>query len=75
MHPLSIHFCHPTFVFRLLFHVFLPRHLTHSSSHRYGMSYLLERTTYTPFEIYNDAGRRGRVGENCREIFSDCNDV
>ncbi|XP_047485665.1 uncharacterized protein LOC125036836 [Penaeus chinensis] len=41
----------------------------------YGMSYLLERTTYTPFEIYNDAGRRGRVGENCKEIFSDCNDI
>lgn len=41
----------------------------------YGMSYLLERSTYTPFEIYNDAGRRGRIGENCQEIFSDCNDL
>ncbi|XP_071521857.1 uncharacterized protein [Panulirus ornatus] len=39
----------------------------------YGMSYVLERSTYTPFEIYNDAGRRGRVGENCQEIFSECN--
>ncbi|XP_053649424.1 uncharacterized protein [Cherax quadricarinatus] len=39
----------------------------------YGMSYILERSTYTPFEIYNDAGRRGRVGENCQEIFNECN--
>ncbi|XP_045585200.1 uncharacterized protein [Procambarus clarkii] len=40
----------------------------------YGVSYFLERSTYTPFEIYNDAGRRGRVGENCQEIFNECND-
>lgn len=41
----------------------------------YGMSYLLERTTYTPFEIFNDAGRRGRVGENCKAVFNECNQV
>ncbi|KAK8381527.1 hypothetical protein O3P69_018544 [Scylla paramamosain] len=41
----------------------------------YGMSYLLERGTYTPFEIFNDAGRRGRVGENCKMVFSECNQV
>ncbi|XP_050709352.1 uncharacterized protein LOC126994139 isoform X2 [Eriocheir sinensis] len=41
----------------------------------YGMSYLLERSTYTPFEIFNDAGRRGRVGENCKAVFSECNHV
>ncbi|XP_064103094.1 uncharacterized protein LOC135213120 isoform X1 [Macrobrachium nipponense] len=41
----------------------------------YGLSYVLERSTYTPFEIYNDAGRRGRIGENCVEIYSECNEV
>ncbi|KAG7155413.1 putative DM4/DM12 family-like protein 32 [Homarus americanus] len=41
----------------------------------YGMSFILERSTYTPFEIYNDAGRRGRVGESCQEIYNECNDV
>jgi len=41
----------------------------------YGMSYLLEHQTYTPFEIFNDAGRRGRVGETCDEIFAECNEL
>lgn len=41
----------------------------------YAMSYGLEHTTYTPFEIFNDAGRRGRVGEECHKIFSECNEV
>ncbi|XP_066939170.1 uncharacterized protein [Macrobrachium rosenbergii] len=41
----------------------------------YGLSYVLERTTYTPFEIYNDAGRRGRIGESCIEIFNECNEA
>lgn len=41
----------------------------------YGMCYMLERTTYTPFEIYCDAGRRGRVGEDCSQIFADCNEI
>lgn len=41
----------------------------------YGISYALERSTYTPFEIFNDAGRRGRIGEKCMEIFSECNSV
>ncbi|XP_068232889.1 uncharacterized protein [Palaemon carinicauda] len=40
----------------------------------YGLSYALERSTYTPFEIYNDAGRRGRIGENCVEIYNECNE-
>ncbi|KAK3858478.1 hypothetical protein Pcinc_010568 [Petrolisthes cinctipes] len=41
----------------------------------YGLSYLLERSTYTPFEIYNDAGRRGRLGEDCYQTFNECNDI
>jgi len=41
----------------------------------YGMAYVLEHQTYTPFEIFNDAGRRGRVGEDCVEIFSECNEI
>jgi len=41
----------------------------------YGMSYLLEQQTYVPFEIYNDAGRRGRIGDDCYEIFSECNEI
>lgn len=41
----------------------------------YGLSYLLERSTYTPFEIYNDAGRRGRVGEDCFNMFPSCNEI
>ncbi|XP_076029154.1 uncharacterized protein LOC143018002 [Oratosquilla oratoria] len=40
----------------------------------YGVSYLLDHLTYTPFEIFIDAGRRGRLGENCIKVFS-CNDV
>ncbi|MPC29367.1 hypothetical protein E2C01_022597 [Portunus trituberculatus] len=50
-------------------------YLTRPHTCRYGMSYLLERTTYTPFEIFNDAGRRGRVGENCKTVFNECNQV
>ncbi|KAK7078043.1 hypothetical protein SK128_012029 [Halocaridina rubra] len=41
----------------------------------YLMSLLLEHSTFTPFEIYNDAGRRGRIGEDCYQIFSECNDA
>ncbi|XP_047740616.1 uncharacterized protein LOC108670794 isoform X2 [Hyalella azteca] len=41
----------------------------------YGMSYALERSTYTPFEIYNDAGRRGRIGEDCVLAYHDCNEL
>lgn len=41
----------------------------------YGMCYMMERTTYTPFEIYCDAGRRGRIGEDCSAIFTECNEI
>jgi len=38
----------------------------------YGISYLLERSTYIPFETYSDAGRKGRIGDDCVQSFREC---
>lgn len=42
---------------------------------RYATSFVLERTTGNTFESFYDAGRRGRSGENCRQIYLECNEV
>lgn len=41
----------------------------------YATSFVLERTTGNAFEAFYDAGRRGRSGENCRQIYLECNEV
>ncbi|XP_037033986.1 uncharacterized protein LOC119072786 isoform X2 [Bradysia coprophila] len=41
----------------------------------YATSFVLERTTGNSFEAFYDAGRRGRSGENCRQIYLECNEV
>jgi len=41
----------------------------------YATSFMLERTTGNSFEAFYDAGRRGRSGENCRQIYLECNEV
>lgn len=44
------------------------------SQNSYATSYVLERTTGSAFEKFYEAGRRGRSGENCREIYLECNE-
>lgn len=46
-----------------------------SMNFRYATSFMLERTTGNSFEAFYDAGRRGRSGENCRQIYLECNEV
>lgn len=41
----------------------------------YGVSYLLEKSTSTSFDMYEDAGHRGRVGEDCIQVYRDCNQI
>lgn len=38
----------------------------------YATSFVLERQTGSPFEKFYDAGRRGRQGEDCKEIYLEC---
>lgn len=45
------------------------------SRRRYATSFVLERTTGNSFEAFYDAGRRGRSGEDCRQIYLECNEV
>lgn len=40
----------------------------------YATSYVLERTTGTAFEKFYDAGRRGRKGEDCKEVYLECSE-
>lgn len=42
---------------------------------RYATSFVLERTTGSRFEGLYEAGRKGRSGENCRQIYLECNEV
>ncbi|XP_043498049.1 uncharacterized protein LOC122521404 isoform X3 [Polistes fuscatus] len=39
----------------------------------YATSYMLQRQSGVGFEALYDAGRRGRMGEDCRTLFMDCN--
>ncbi|XP_069690655.1 uncharacterized protein [Periplaneta americana] len=41
----------------------------------YATSFLLERTSSTPFDSFYEAGRRGRSGEDCRQLYLSCNEV
>lgn len=43
--------------------------------YRYATSFLLQRTGNAPFEVYYDAGRRGRSGDDCRQLYLACNEV
>lgn len=41
----------------------------------YSLGYVLESSSRVPFEIISDAGRMGRVGEDCTTLFKDCKDA
>jgi len=41
----------------------------------YAAGYLLERSTYTPLDAFTNAGRQGRTGESCAQIYSQCNEL
>ncbi|XP_030374724.1 uncharacterized protein LOC115624244 isoform X2 [Scaptodrosophila lebanonensis] len=41
----------------------------------YATSYLLDRTSDSSFEHLYDAGRRGRSGFDCRQLYLECNEV
>ncbi|XP_055532166.1 uncharacterized protein LOC129722601 isoform X2 [Wyeomyia smithii] len=41
----------------------------------YVTSYIIERTTAKSFEILYEAGRNGRLGLDCRQLYLECNEV
>lgn len=41
----------------------------------YAASYLLERSTFTPLDAFTQAGRQGRTGESCAQIYAQCNEL
>lgn len=41
----------------------------------YATSFLLERQTGQPFATLYDAGRKGRSGVDCKQIYLECNTV
>lgn len=41
----------------------------------YATSFVLERTTSTAFETFYEAGRQGRSGVDCRQLYLECNEV
>ncbi|XP_021928995.1 uncharacterized protein LOC110834300 isoform X1 [Zootermopsis nevadensis] len=41
----------------------------------YAASFVLERSSASPFDAFYEAGRRGRSGEDCRQHFTSCNEV
>ncbi|XP_055690236.1 uncharacterized protein LOC129793828 [Lutzomyia longipalpis] len=41
----------------------------------YATSFVLERTTSTAFETFYEAGRQGRSGIDCRQLYLECNEV
>lgn len=41
----------------------------------YAASYLLERSTFTPLDAFTQAGRQGRTGESCAQIYQQCNEL
>lgn len=46
-----------------------------SLSNSYAASFVLERQSGGTFEDYFEAGRRGRSGIDCRELYLECNEV
>ncbi len=42
---------------------------------RYAAGYLLEKSTFTPLDAYTQAGRQGRTGESCAQIYQQCNEL
>lgn len=43
--------------------------------YRYATSYLLQRQSGIGFEALYEAGRNGRSGKDCRQLFTSCNAV
>lgn len=41
----------------------------------YAASFVLERSTSSPFDAFYEAGRRGRSGEDCRQVYLFCNEI
>lgn len=41
----------------------------------YATSFLLQRTSLSPFDAFYEAGRRGRSGDDCRQLYLACNEV
>lgn len=41
----------------------------------YATSFFLERTTDSSFQSFYEAGRRGRSGVDCRQVYLECNEV
>ncbi|XP_014271288.1 uncharacterized protein [Halyomorpha halys] len=41
----------------------------------YVASFMLQRNGLTPFDSYYEAGRRGRSGDDCQQIYLSCNEV
>ncbi|XP_054257171.1 uncharacterized protein LOC128988186 isoform X2 [Macrosteles quadrilineatus] len=41
----------------------------------YAASFLLQRTGEAPFDKFYEAGRRGRSGDDCRQLYLTCNEV
>lgn len=42
---------------------------------RYAASFFLQRSTATPFDMYYEAGRRGRSQADCQQLYLQCNEV
>lgn len=43
--------------------------------HRYAASFVLERQSEGTFDQFYEAGRRGRYGIDCRQMYLQCNEV
>ncbi|KAL0266907.1 UNVERIFIED_CONTAM: hypothetical protein PYX00_009327 [Menopon gallinae] len=41
----------------------------------YTVSFLMERTSSASSDSYYSAGRRGRLGEDCRALYVECNEI
>ncbi|KAB0799120.1 hypothetical protein PPYR_07951 [Photinus pyralis] len=41
----------------------------------YAVSFVMERSTGSSFDVLYEAGRRGRSGDNCQQAFLECNEV
>ncbi|XP_072376352.1 uncharacterized protein [Diabrotica undecimpunctata] len=41
----------------------------------YAISYVMEKSLGSSFDVFYEAGRRGRYGDNCQEKYLECNEV
>ncbi|KAK4887024.1 hypothetical protein RN001_003295 [Aquatica leii] len=41
----------------------------------YAVSFIMERSAGSTFDVLYEAGRRGRSGDNCHQAFLECNEV